>query len=217
LSLSFMRRRYGSPNVQRTPNKNTETFDQIIPEDQPVNICPGRVAASNEQLKTDTHTLSVIYQAIVIFFTFTLGAIFWYMSYRLFKVTSKGMFACVIIYALSLTTCEGVSSAKQFIFRIGAIIVSAFMLRCVLFIILLSVDFISDIYLFITLMITEVIMMFLVQAEFNKKFFTSVVTGASSVMPSGANLSSTQTLSGSSRSGAVLNDDSSSASASASA
>ena len=70
---------------------------------------------------------------------------------------------------------------------------SAFMLRCVLFIILLAVDFISDIYLFITLMITEVIMMFLVQLEFNQKFFSSLVTGATSVMPSGANLSTTNT------------------------
>ena len=91
---------------------------------------------------------------------------------------------------------------------------SAFMLRCVLFIILLAVDFISDIYLFITLMITEVIMMFLVQLEFNKKFFTSLATGATSVMPSGANLSSTNTQSASgSRSGVVQSGSDSSASA----
>jgi hypothetical protein len=89
------------------------------------------------------------------------------------------------------------------------------MLRCVLFIILLAVNFISDIYLFITLMITEVIMMFLVQLEFNKKFFTSIVTGATSVMPSGANLSSTQTLTGTSRSTAVEQNSSSQNSSSA--
>jgi len=165
--------------------------EKIIPENQPVNICPGRVAASNEQLANDTHELSVIYQAIVIFFTFTLGAIFYYMSYRLFKVTSKG-----------------VSSAKKFIFRIGAIIVSAFMLRCVLFIILLAVDFISDIYLFITLMITEVIMMFLVQMEFNKKFFMNLLSGASSVMPTGVNLS-TGTQSSPIKSGEVRSESSS--------
>jgi hypothetical protein len=77
-------------------------LQQIIPEDQPVNICPGRVAASNQQLKDDTHTLSVIYQAIVIFFTFTLGAIFWYMSYRLFAVTSKGILN--VLFSESLLT-----------------------------------------------------------------------------------------------------------------
>jgi hypothetical protein len=63
------------------------------------------------------------------------------------------------------------------------------MVRCVLFIILLSVDFVSAIYLFITLMITEVIMMFLVQAEFNKAFFLSIFTGASNLLPTGADLS----------------------------
>ncbi len=106
----------------------------------------------------------------------------------------------------------GVSSAKKFIFRIGAVIVSAFMLRCVLFIILLAVNFISDIYLFITLMITEVIMMFLVQLEFNKKFFVSLLTGATSVLPTGANLSTTD---GSvpSKSGPVQSSDASSSSA----
>ncbi len=61
-------------------------------------------------------------------------------------------------------------------FRIGAIIVTSFMLRCILFIILLAVNFISDIYLFITLMITEVIMMFLVQMEFNKNTYISVAS-----------------------------------------
>jgi hypothetical protein len=64
-------------------------------------------------------------------------------------------------------------------------------------------------------MITEVIMMFLVQLEFNKKFFTSIVTGATSVMPSGANLSSTNTASGSSRSGVVEHNSSSQNSSSA--
>ncbi len=166
---------------------------QIIPEDQPVDICPGRVPASNEQLAQDTRTLSVIYQSIVIFFTFVLALIFLYMSYRLFSMASKGMIwldfsVCGVLNSI----IPAVSSAKMVIFRIGVIIVSAFMLRCILFIILLAVNFISDIYLFITLMITEVIMMFLVQAEFNKKFYASLLTGASSAMPTGANASPTE-------------------------
>jgi len=49
--------------------------------------------------------------------------------------------------------------------------VSAFMLQCILFIILLAADFTSAIYLFITLMITEVLMIFFVQIEFYKSLY----------------------------------------------
>ena len=45
----------------------------------------------------------------------------------------------------------------MFVFRLGALIVSAFMLRCIFFIILLAVDFTSAVYLFIVLMLTEVL------------------------------------------------------------
>jgi hypothetical protein len=41
-------------------------------------------------------------------------------------------------------------------------------------------------------MITEVIMMFLVQLEFNKRFFISVFTGATGLLPTGADLSDTK-------------------------
>ena len=74
-----------------------------------------------------------------------------------------------------------VGDTKLFFFRVGAVIVSSFLLRCILFIILLAVNFISDIYLFVTLMITEVVTIFLIQAEFNKRFYTSIVKGMRTV------------------------------------
>jgi len=150
-------------------------YSQIIEDNESSSPCPGRVEASNDKLDEDTRTLSIVYQSIVIFFTFIFAALFWFSSYRLFKLTSKG-----------------VNNAKKFIFRLGAVIVSAFMLRCVFFIILLAADFTSSIYLFIVLMLTEVLMIFFVQAEFNKKFFINVATGASGVIPTGMNLTVTR-------------------------
>jgi hypothetical protein len=150
-----------------------------------VNNCPGRVAASNQQLISDTHELSLIYQSIVIFFTFIFGALFWFMSYRLFSLSSSTIqFWHILIPSLNLIL--GISEAKKFVFRTGAIIVTSFMLRCILFIILLAADFISDIYLFITLMITEVIMMFLVQLEFNKNTYATVVSTVTGTSLSGS-------------------------------
>jgi hypothetical protein len=56
------------------------------------------------------------------------------------------------------------------------------MLRCVLFIILLAIDFTSSVYLFITLMITEVLMVFFVQLEFNRQFYQNIADKASSLV-----------------------------------
>ena len=137
--------------------------------------CPGRVAADTQKLEDDTRQLSIIYQSIVIVVTFLLGCIFWYSSYRLFKITSKG-----------------VSRAKQFIFRIGALIVSAFMVRCVLFIIILGTEYTAWLT-WVTLLLTECLMIFLVQLEFNKNFYHSVLGSTMSrFMPSGMNLTGTR-------------------------
>ena len=146
----------------------------VLKDNNPESDCPGRVPADNSDLEDATRTLSVAYQSIIIFFTFVLGIMFFYSSYKLFKITSKG-----------------VTDAKKFIFRLGALIVSSFMLRCVFFIILLAADFTSDIYLFIVLLLTEVIMIFFVQLEFNKRFLVRLFTGGSAIIPSGMRLSST--------------------------
>ena len=159
----------------------------VLKNNNPESDCPGRVPADNSDLKDATRTLSVAYQSILIFFTFILGTMFFYSSYTLFKITSRG-----------------VTDAKRFIFRLGVLIVSSFMLRCIFFIILLAADFTSDIYLFIVLLLTEVIMIFLVQLEFNKRFLTRLILGGSALLPSGMRLSS-NTATNSSNTGSASN------------
>ena len=68
-------------------------YAEVVLEDSEVekSQCPGRVADSNQELEDNTRKLSIIYQSIVIFFTFLFGALFWYSSYKLFKLTSKGL------------------------------------------------------------------------------------------------------------------------------
>ena len=155
----------------------------VLKDNDSKSDCPGRVPDDVSNLEDATRTLSVAYQSIIIFFTFILGIMFFFSSYKLFKITSKG-----------------ITDAKKFIFRLGALIVSSFMLRCVFFIILLAADFTSDIYLFIVLLLTEVIMIFFVQLEFNKRFFMRLFMDGSAMVPSGMRLSSS-TRAGSSRTG----------------
>ena len=112
-------------------------------------------------------------QSIVIFFTFLLAVVFCKSSYDLFQVTKE------------------LNRAKQFVFRLGSIIVSSFMLRCILFIILLALDTTSDIFLFLILLFTEVFMIFAAQMLFNWKYIVNFgKTG--SVLPSGMNLTQTR-------------------------
>jgi hypothetical protein len=66
---------------------------------------------------------------------------------------------------------------------LGGILNLSFLARCVLFLILLTVNFVSDIYLFLTLFFTEVLMMFIMQLQFNMKifhYFGKFVSGTSS-------------------------------------
>ena len=112
-------------------------------------------------------------QSIVIFFTFILAVIFCKSSYDLFQVTKE------------------LNRAKQFVFRLGSIIVSSFMLRCILFIILLALDITSDIFLFLILLFTEVFMIFAAQLLFNWKYIVNLGKSGS-VLPSGMNLTNTK-------------------------
>ena len=94
---------------------------------------------------------------------------------------------CKSSYDLFQVTKE-LNRAKQFVFRLGSIIVSSFMLRCILFIILLALDTTSDIFLFLILLFTEVFMLFAAQLLFNWKYLANFVqTGSSGVLPTGVN------------------------------
>tara|TARA_R110002050_G_scaffold208134_1_gene344150 strand:- start:156 stop:539 length:384 start_codon:yes stop_codon:yes gene_type:complete len=105
----------------------------------------------------------------VIFFTFLLAVAFCKSSFDLFQVTKE------------------LNRARKFVFRLGSVIVSSFMLRCILFIILLAADITSDIFLFIIIFITEAMMIFAAQIIFNWKYL-SQFGRTGSFMPSGMNL-----------------------------
>mmetsp|Transcript_43049 Transcript_43049/g.60378 ORF Transcript_43049/g.60378 Transcript_43049/m.60378 type:complete len:140 (+) Transcript_43049:78-497(+) len=120
----------------------TIIFAEVILEEDGSSPCPGRVAPSYDQQEEDTRTLTIIYQSLVISVTFVLALIFFYYSFTLMSVS------------------KNVSRSKRFVLVIGGVIVVSFFVRSLLFIILLAADFVSSIYMFITLMITEVLMMF---------------------------------------------------------
>jgi hypothetical protein len=87
------------------------------------------------------------------------------------------------------------------VFWIGTSVVVLLLLRCILFLIILIIDFISDVYLLLTLMITEVLMMFVVQVKLNQKFFVGVITAETmSAVPSGAHMTESETVSATFRS-----------------
>lgn len=99
-----------------------------------------------------------MYQSLIIAVTFILACIFIYYTYHIYLVTQR------------------LNANKQFVVVVGGIINFAFLLRCVFFLIVLSVDFVSDIYMFIVLLITEVIMMFVIQLQFNSNIFQRLTT-----------------------------------------
>ena len=148
----------------------------ILDKGEEESDCPGRVG-STSSLEDDSRILSIVYQSIIITVTFLLAVVFFQSSYVLFRQSSKG-----------------VSSAKHFIFRMGVIVVCSFFLRCIFFIILLAAEFTSSIYMFIVLMITEVLMIFLIHLLFNMRYYRSFFsTGASNLLPSGMNASNNTT------------------------
>ena len=103
------------------------------------------------KIEEDTRTLAITYQSVIIVVTVFLTLLYLYYTYVLFQTTKR------------------ISGAKQFVTLLGGIICIAFTLRCILFLVLLAIELSSSIYLFITLMITEVIMMIAIQIQFFKR------------------------------------------------
>lgn len=139
----------------------TVVYAEVILEEESENVCPGRAPEDNSKQEDDARTLSIVYQTIVIFLTLCFALFFLRSAVKLFMMTKSGA-----------------SNAKRFIFRIGSVIVVAFLLRCVLFLVLLAIDLTSDIYLFITLMLTEVLMILLIALEFNQRFYNRLASSA---------------------------------------
>ena len=140
----------------------TIVYAEVILETDGESPCPGRVAPSYDEQREDTRTLTIIYQSLIIFVTFILAALFCYYSFNLIQISKK------------------VSRSKRFVMVIGGTIVLSFFIRSLLFIIILAADFVSSVYMFITLMITEVILLFFLQLQFNSSSFRSLLGGSSS-------------------------------------
>ena len=139
----------------------TIVYAEVILKEDGESSCPGRVALSYDEQEEDTRTLAIVYQSLIISVTFVLGAIFCYYSFNL------------------LNFSEGVSRSKRFVMVIGGVIVLSFFVRCILFIIILAADFVSSVYMFVTLMITEVFLLFFLQLQFNFSYVQSFLGGSS--------------------------------------
>ena len=128
--------------------------------------CEGRVPVSYSQQDSDTRTLTIIYQSIIIAVTFILVCIFFYYTLRLFQ------------------TAKRTSKSKQFVVVVGAVINVSFLVRCILFLILLSTSLVSSVYLFVTLMVTEVLPMIFLFIQFNHRRISMISSGTTGSSPS---------------------------------
>ena len=139
----------------------TIVYAEVILQEDGESPCPGRVAPSYEKQEEDTRTLTIVYQTLIIAVTFILATLFCYYSYNLIQISKK------------------VSRSKRFVMVIGGVIVVSFFVRCILFIIILAVDFVSSVYMFVTLMITEVFLLFFLQLQFNFPVLRAIYGGSS--------------------------------------
>ena len=127
-------------------------YSEAILTEETVSPCPGRVPASTESIDDQTRTLAVTYQSIIITCTFIFAIMFLSSTMNLVKKTKR------------------MKKAQKFILRLGLIIVTSFMLRCIFFIVLLAADFTSAPYLFSVILATEVVPIFLTTLLFSLKY-----------------------------------------------
>ena len=139
----------------------TIIYAEVILEEDGESPCPGRIAPSYDKQEEDTRTLTIIYQSLIISVTFVLGLVFCYYSFQLVKLS------------------KNVTRSKRFVLVIGGVLVFSFFIRSILFIIILALEFTSSVYMFITLMITEVFVFFFLQLQFNFAAFRSFLGGTS--------------------------------------
>ena len=123
--------------------------------------CVGRVPLSYSTQESDTQTLTIIYQSIIIAITFLLVCVFFFYTLKLFQKAKR------------------TSSSKQFVMVVGGVINIAFLVRCILFLILLSASIESSVYLFITLMVTEVLPMCFLFVQFNYRRIAEKLSSSS--------------------------------------
>ena len=103
--------------------------------------CPGRVSANTDSNSSQIQALSIAYQSIVISFAVILVLGFLVVL----KMISK------------MDNTMGNESPFATLVMVTLVVATGFIARCILFIIILAVDFTSTIYLFFTLVFTEVV------------------------------------------------------------
>ena len=96
-------------------------------------------------------------------------------------------------------TFPDISRAKRFVLTVGGVLVFSFLLHCILFIIVLSLNLTSAVYMFITLFITEVLMMLIIALQFTIK----VIRTAHGTFSSTTNSSSASVHGGGRQSGSI--------------
>jgi hypothetical protein len=128
----------------------------------PTTACPGRAEPSYDEMMSQTRTLTVAYQSILIGITAILVGIFLFFTYLLTK------------------SSQHIKRANYYIMIVGAVIGFSFLLRCILFVIILAADFASAVYMFVTLLITEVLPMGILLILFNRYYLFLALSYVSS-------------------------------------
>jgi hypothetical protein len=133
-----------------------------------LSICVGRVGDDGNDDDDDrTRTLSIVYQSIIIALTFFMGLAF---------VLSTRSIAAV-----------AQSAGRRFtgaLLHVSITIVTGFFLRCIFFIIILAADFESTAYMFVVLLLTEVILIVAIVLQF--QIVRAIMTGSLSSQTSSA-------------------------------
>lgn len=130
-------------------------------QDNEQSPCPGRVASSTD-INSKLRALSIAYQSILISLTLLLTV---FMLYLLALVFRSAMVA-------HTNAAEALLSLKEML-KDGLSISFAFLTRCVLFIVYLSVNLSSTTYIFVTLLVTEVLLIIFLLVVWMLRFSNS--------------------------------------------
>ena len=133
--------------------------------------CPGRAPADNSELEDAFSTLSIVYMSVVTFFTFLFAGVLFFEAKEILRMISKGFLLAIIYIPTSRFT---------FVFLIF------FLVRCILFLILYAADITSDIFVFVLLMVCEVVPCMILWLEIFLVFFSSSQTATGSVSALGS-------------------------------
>ena len=120
----------------------------VIDSSSSSSACPGRAitsGASNNEIRQ----LSIAYQSIIIALALILALAFLFIA----------------IYLSSLTSLSSNPKLRSMIICAVAI-TFGFLARCILFLIILSLDFVSTIYMFLTLIFTEIVVIMVLTGFF---------------------------------------------------